>query len=153
MTPSAQPPCVYIKRLVYYPPKTNTLAAIWAKWGLAANPLQRKAVLSSQLSGTLYQPCLPSSASMHFDCDRLLQLSLYHFSLWLVVCHPLDTGKSLLNDSIGCSLPPSINGMAVMAGSSINGHTVFTRHIIQNPECCFLSVLLHKRYKSLFHIV
>lgn len=52
-----------------------------------------------------------------------------------------------LNDSIGCTLPPSINGMAVMVESSINGHTVFSWHIIQNPESCFLSVLLHKRHK------
>lgn len=92
--------------------KTNTPTAKGAKDGLVANPRQREAVVSSQLSGTLYQPCLPSSASM---C-RMSQLPSDRFSFRRHVCRPVDTGESFRIGSIACPLPATVNGLACHGG-------------------------------------
>lgn len=80
--------CLCVNKPGGYTPKTNTQAALWAKWRPVVNPLQRKAVVSSWLSaGILYQLCLPSSASMRFSLWQDVTAVLAGWRL-----SPTDTG-------------------------------------------------------------
>jgi len=111
-----------------YSNKTNTPEAMWVKWSQVLNPVQRRAVVWSQLSGALYQPCLPSFAPTHFKCRRLLQLFLNDVfpvaqeSLWLT--------------PICCPLPSPVNG-TVCHGRALN----------QWPDC-FKSVCRSESWRQ-----
>lgn len=67
----------------------------------------------------------PRLVSVFFDCSRMLQLPIYHFSFRRGFLSSIQLrGGSPLTDSIGCPLPSTSIAWFVMAGSLINGHTV-----------------------------
>ncbi len=67
---------VCIKRLVILTKQTHRQQYELNLGRLQIHSKERLLYAASCLD-TLYQSCLPS---MHFECNRLLQLSIYHFS-------------------------------------------------------------------------